>query len=81
MIGQRRLHNTVLEYAIATAQGAKPVAGSHTAVLDDRPEDTDVFHVLSREPKLPEYIASRSYYFRVDRDGGITAFRHNRSGN
>ena len=72
MISQRRLHNTVLEYAIGTARGERPVAGSHTAVLDDRPEDTDVFHVLSREPKLPEYIASRSYFFRVDRDGRIT---------
>jgi len=41
------------------------------AVLDDRPEDTDVFHILSREPKLPEYITSRSYIFRVDVDGRV----------
>jgi hypothetical protein len=81
LIAQRRLHNAVLEYAIATAQGQRPVAGSHTAVLDDRPEDTDVFHVLSREPKLPEYIASKSYFFRVDVDGRITAFRHDGKGN
>jgi hypothetical protein len=35
----------------------------------------------SREPKLPEYIASKSYVFRVDVDGRITAYRQNRSGN
>jgi hypothetical protein len=39
-----------------------------------------VFHVLSREPKLPEYIASQSYFFRVDLDGRITAYRQ-KSGN
>ena len=75
LIAQRRLHNTVLEYTGRQRQGAQAVAGSHTAVLDDRPEDTDVFHVLSREPKLPEYIVSKSYFFRVDLDGRITAYR------
>ena len=45
-------------------------------MLDDRPEDTDVFHVLSREPRVPEYIVSKSYYFRVDVDGRITAYKH-----
>lgn len=76
LLERRRLHNAVLEYTGMQKEGAKAIAGSHTAVLDDRPEDTDVFHVLSREPKLPEYIASRSYYFRVDLDGSITAYRH-----
>ena len=57
------------------------VATYHTAVLDDRPEDTDVFHILSREPKLPEYITSRSYIFRVDVDGRVTAFRRDDKGN
>ena len=39
-----------------------------------------MFHVLSREPKLPEYIASQPYFFRVDLDGRITAYRQ-KSGN
>jgi hypothetical protein len=81
LIARRRLHNTVLEYTGRTKPNAEQVAAYHTAVLDDRPEDTDVFHVLSREPKLPEYIASQSYVFRVDVDGRITAYRQNRSGN
>jgi hypothetical protein len=75
MVAHRRLHNTVLEVAAPRKQGAKVEAGWHTAVLDDRPEDTDVFHVLSREPRVPEYIGSRSYYFRVDVDGRITAYK------
>jgi hypothetical protein len=81
MLERRRLHTAVLEYTSRQKDGARMVAGSHTAVLDDRPEDTDVFHVLSREPKLPEYIVSRSYFFRVDLDGHITAYRHDASGN
>ena len=81
LIARRRLHNTVLEYTGRTKPNAEQVASYHTAVLDDRPEDTDVFHVLSREPKLPEYIASQSYVFRVDLDGRITAYRQGRQGN
>ena len=81
LVAQRRLHNTVLEYRGLSKVQGNPVASYHTAVLDDRPEDTDVFHVLSREPKFPEYIASRSYYFRVDLDGRITAYRHDANGN
>ena len=76
LVDQRRLHNAVLEYPHPAKQGAAPVSGYHTAVLDDRPEDTDVFHVLSREPKLPEYVVSKSYFFRIDVDGRITAYRH-----
>jgi hypothetical protein len=75
IIQHRRMHNAVLEYTRMQRQGVTAVAGSHTAVLDDRPEDSDVFHVLSRTPRLPEYIASKSYFFRVDVDGRITAYR------
>jgi hypothetical protein len=75
MLQHRRMHNAVLEYTRMRRPGATAAASYHTAVLDDRPEDTDVFHVLSREPKLPEYIASKSYFFLVDVDGRITAYR------
>jgi hypothetical protein len=30
--------------------------------------------VPTREPTLPEYIVSRSYYFRIDVDGRIMAY-------
>ena len=76
LVAQRRLHNTILEVPRAQrVQGGKIQAGYHTAVLDDRPEDTDVFHVLAREPRAPEYIVSKSYFFRVDLDGRITAYK------
>jgi hypothetical protein len=70
----RRLHNTVIEYGPPKQDGAHLEAGYHTAVLDDRPEDTDVFLVLSRRPQVPEYIVSQSFYFRIDVDGRIIAY-------
>jgi hypothetical protein len=81
MLTKRRLHNAVLEYAPKPKNGAQPAWWYHTALLDDRPEDTDVFHVLSREPKLPEYVVSKSFFFRIDLDGRITAYRHEAWGN
>jgi hypothetical protein len=75
ILAQRRLHRTIIEFAAAKSKD-KTVAGMHTAILDDRPEDTDVFHVLSREPRVPEIIGSRTYFFQVDVDGRITASRH-----
>jgi hypothetical protein len=75
LLESRRLHNTILEGAPPPPRAATRVEASyHTHVLSDRPEDTDVFHVLSRTPSVPDYIASQSYYFRIDPDGRITAF-------
>lgn len=33
--------------------------------------DTEVFHVLSRKPAVPELIATAQYVFQVDVDGEI----------
>ena len=78
VLERRRLHNAVIEFDARAAAAAQPgktlTAGTHSAGLADRPEDTDVFYVLTREPSLPEYIVSRSYYFRVDVNGRIMAY-------
>jgi hypothetical protein len=74
IIEKRQLHNTILEYGPDSQSGATRVAGSHSAVVRDGVEDTDVFFVLTRRPALPEYIASETYFFRVDSDGTITAY-------
>ncbi len=75
ILAKRRLHNTIIEYgAPPPRKGAELKAGYHTAVLDDRPEDTDVFLVLTRQPRVPEYIVSQTFYFRIDLDGRITAY-------
>lgn len=71
---KRRLHNTILEVAASRSVGTAVVAARmHSAVLDNVPEDTDVFHVLAREPKVPEYVATDTFIYRIDVSGAIVA--------
>lgn len=69
---KRRLHNVILEYS-APPPSAKglPFARFHSAVLDDIPEDTDVFHVLVRDPKVPEYVLTDKFVYRINIDGSM----------
>jgi hypothetical protein len=53
--------------------GSKVVAGVHTHVLSNVPEDTDVFYVLTRKPSLPEYIRTKNAMYEVSTDGTIHA--------
>lgn len=70
VVTKRRMHQQILEVA-RPAGGATPVAQTHTAVLDDIPEDSDVFHVLVREPRVPELIVTNAFIYRVEPDGTI----------
>ena len=71
ILEKRRMHNSVLEFSMPP--GNRPESGMHTAIVDDIVEDTDVFLVLTRQPAMPEMIVSRSYFFRIDTAGRITA--------
>jgi hypothetical protein len=69
---KRQLHKTVIEFGPASVhQAGSVVVGMHTAVLDDYPEDTDVFHVLVRTPRVGEYIVSDAFIFSVGTNGVI----------
>ena len=71
IVEKRRLHLTVLPFS-APAEGESPVATTHTAVLRDVPEDTDVFLVVSKKPPLPHYVIMKRFLYRIDVDGSIT---------
>jgi hypothetical protein len=45
-------------------------SGVHAA-LQDTPEDTDVLHVLTRVPRIPETVVSAAFVFRIATDGRI----------
>jgi hypothetical protein len=49
----------------------KGVAGSHSHVLSDVPEDTDVFYVLTRKPSIPEFVGAGKRVFEIQVDGTI----------
>lgn len=69
---KRKLHNAIIERAPPPAGDPSQVAaGFHTHVLDEVPEDTDVFHVLSRQPPAPEIIATEQFVYVVEPDGNI----------
>lgn len=66
---KRQMHKTIIE--TAPRSGKKAVAGFHTHILSDLPEDTDVFHVLTQDPPLPEFVATPYFTYIVNTDGAI----------
>ncbi len=72
IVSKRQLHKSVIEVEPPRDKDNQQVAGGvHTHVLDDVPEDTDVFHVLSRKPSVPEMILTKQFVFQVEPDGSI----------
>lgn len=69
ILGKRQLHKSIIEFQVPEDQ--IPQSGYHTAIMDDIPEDTDVFHVLARQPAIPELIVTNKYVYQVKADGSI----------
>ncbi|HTY83487.1 MAG TPA: hypothetical protein VMB19_04680, partial [Silvibacterium sp.] len=70
---KRQLHKSIIEIRPdSTSKDTKTVAAYHTHVLSDVPEDTDVFHVLTRKPPQPEYIGTlNKKLYIINTDGTI----------
>jgi hypothetical protein len=72
IVTKRPLHKAVIEKEPPKkGNDQEQVAGIHTHVLADTPEDTDVFHVLIRKPSVPELIATEEFVFVVEPDGAV----------
>lgn len=69
ILEKRQLHISIIEFSPRASEDTQ--AGFHTAVLDEIPEDTDVFHVLTRRPSVPEYVGTKQFVFRIEIDGTI----------
>jgi len=69
ILEKRQMHKTILE--TAPSAGKKVVSGVHTHVLSDLPEDTDVFHVLTQDPPMPEFVGTPHFMYQVRTDGTI----------
>jgi hypothetical protein len=68
ILEKRQMHKTILENPAA---GKKIAAGYHSHVLSDLPEDTDVFHVLTQDPPVPEMVVTAHFMYEVMTDGTI----------
>lgn len=74
ILARRQMHATLMN----TPARADAVAGMHTAILDDVPEDSDVFLAMARFPYKSEVIATPHYNYEIHIDGSITYQRANR---
>jgi hypothetical protein len=63
----RRLHKTILD----NPTSENTVAGYHIHVLACIPEDTDILAVLSRQPRVAEFIACDPFAYTVNPDGSV----------
>lgn len=69
ILEKHQMHKSINE---TTPQpGKKTAAGFHTHVSSDLPEDTDVFHVLTQDPPLPEFVGTPHFTYQVKTDGTI----------
>lgn len=64
------MHKSILEFDEGT-EGHKAVAGVHTHLQTDAPEESDVAYVLLRKPSVPEFIRAKNRTFIVEPDGTI----------
>jgi hypothetical protein len=72
IVTKRQMHKGVLESIPADLpKSTTSVAGYHTHILSDLPEDTDVFLVLWRQPPIPEYVGAGGHVFEIEVDGKI----------
>ena len=72
MIEKRKMHKTILEIENSPQSGQTLAAGTHSHVLSDKPEDSDVFHVLTRRPLVPEYVGMPDrHIYAIETDGTI----------
>jgi hypothetical protein len=69
IIQKRDMHRAILEFK--NSESGSPELSSHTAVLDDVPEDSDVFHVLTRVPPVPEMVLTPHFVYNIKTDGSI----------
>jgi hypothetical protein len=72
IVDKRQMHKTIMENRDALQPGQNLAAGYHTHALNNAVEDSDVFHVLTRNPPLPEYVSTPDkHVYEIQTDGSI----------
>ena len=70
ILEKRRLHVSIIDLPMPK-KGEKFSSSIQSAILDNIPEDTDVFSVLSRHTHIPEYIVTQKFVYRIETNGVI----------
>jgi hypothetical protein len=72
IVEKHQMHKTIIEKKQSLQPGQTLAGGFHTHALDNNIEDSDVFHVLSRNPPVPEIIrTSDGHVYEIETDGSI----------
>jgi hypothetical protein len=73
ILESHRMHIGVLAQPVGASlpNGAQLRAGFHTVVVENVPQDTDVFHVLARRPSIPDYVDAQGQLYVINVDGSI----------
>jgi len=70
---KRQMHKTIVEKKDSVQPGQQLAGGYHTHVLNNDVEDSDVFHVLTRIPLVPEIVGTADkHVYEIRTDGSIT---------
>jgi len=56
-------------------KGAQLAGATHSHILSDAPEDSDVFVVLTRKPPVPEFVGTKSHLYKIGLDGTISVMK------
>jgi hypothetical protein len=68
IVEKRQMHKTILEPKI----GQNLAASYHTHILSNLPEDSDVFHLQTRKPAIPEIVGGADkHVYEIQTDGSI----------
>ncbi len=71
ILEKRQMHKSIIELEQREGDPSQLVAGTHSHVLSETPEDSDVFHVLARKPAVAELVCTEHCVFVVEPDGAI----------
>lgn len=72
IVNKRQMHTTIIENKAALQPGQELAGGYHTHMLDNDVEDSDVFHVLTRSPLVPEIVGTPDkHVYEIETDGSI----------
>ena len=70
ILEKRQMHKAIIENQPPKPK-KKGAVGYHAHAFSDRPEDTDVFHVLTQDPPVPEMVLTAHFVYQVKADGTI----------
>jgi hypothetical protein len=71
ILESNRLHNSILEFGSKNEKGKSIEFGFSTVVTADHPWETDVFHVLTREPRVRQYVVTEHFVYGIDTNGAV----------